>query len=443
MSHTEQRIFVEKIKNNYPVFFSNKKILEIGSLNINGTLRDFFTNCNYLGIDVGDGPGVDVICEGQSYDAPDETYDVVCSAECFEHNPYWLETFKNMIRLCKKNGFVFFTCATDGRPEHGTSRTTPQCSPLTVGNGWEYYRNLNELDFTTEINFDSYFKSYGFEVNTQSHDLYFWGIKSCENNETQYKDPIPVIGTPIVNGVHWLKRLIDSVDYPVKEFFIINNNGRDEITNELNELCSLKHKFIEKIVVSHLPSNLGVSASWNLIIKSYFMSPYWIICNNDVAFTPGMLEKMHRESQNNQYGMIHGKPCDWGGGAYDLFLMKDWVVQKCGLFDENLYPAYAEDVDHWIRIKNEEIEVKFLNIDYPHGDLDYATTGSQTWRIDPSLKEKLDNSRILNETEYLNEKWGDNYNIYTAYKNPFDEEKLKSSFVSYDLNFIRRKYMGF
>lgn len=440
MAHIEQRNFIEKIKNNYPVFFSNKKVLEIGSLNINGTLRDFFVDSDYIGIDVGDGPGVDIVCEGQSYNAPDESYDVVCSAECFEHNPYWLETFKNMIRLCKKNGFVFFTCASDGRPEHGTSRTTPQCSPLTVSNGWDYYRNLNENDFRKEIDFDVYFKSYGFEINHQSHDLYFWGIKSCEEI---YKNPIPVIGVPIVNGFHWIKRLIDSVDYPVKEFFIINNNGRNEINKELDALCNTKHKFIEKIIVSHLPSNLGVSASWNLIIKSYLMCPYWIICNHDVAFTPGLLEKMYLESKNNRYGMIHGKKCDWGGGAYDLFLIKDWVIQTCGLFDENLYPAYAEDVDHYIRIKNESIEIKFLNIDYPHGELDYSRTGSQTWRVDNTLKEKLDNSRILNETEYLNKKWGDNYSIYNTYKNPFNDERFKSSITSYDLDFVRKKYLGF
>lgn len=441
MAHIEQRNFVERIKSNYPVFFTKKKVLEVGSLNINGTLRVFFKDCDYIGIDVGEGPGVDIVCEGQNYDAPDESYDVVCSAECFEHNPYWIETFKNMIRLCKKNGFIFFTCATDGRPEHGTTRTTPLDSPLTLD--WDYYKNLNEIDFRNEIDFDSYFKLYGFEVDNQSHDLYFWGIKSCKNYIKVHEDYIPVIGVPIVNGIHWLKRLIDSVDYPVKEFFIINNNGRGEITEELNALCSKKHKFIEKFVVSHLPSNLGVGGSWNLIIKSYLMSPYWIICNHDIAFVPGLLEKIHQESKNNDYGMIHAKNCDWGGGAYDLFLIKDTVIQTCGLFDENLYPAYAEDVDYFIRVKNESIKIKSLDISYPHGELEYATTGSQTWRVDNSLKEKLDYSRILNETEYLTEKWGNNYNVNNAHKHPFNNENLKTSTTRYDLNFVREKYLGF
>lgn len=439
MAHQQQRIFVEKLKNNYPLFFSNKKVLDIGSLNINGTLRDFFHNCEYTGIDISEGLGVDVVCQGQDYTAPDESYDVVCSAECFEHNPYWIETFKNMVRLCKKNGFIFFTCATDGRPEHGTSRTTPSDCPFTVENGWDYYRNLNEVDFRNEIDFDSYFKSYGFEVDHNSHDLYFWGIKTCEKIENHI-EPIPIIGVPIVNGVHWLRRLINSIDYPVKDLFIINNNGKDEISKEIDFICNTKHKFINRIIVSHLPHNLGVGGSWNLIIKSYLMAPFWLICNHDICFTPGLLKKMYEESKIENYGMIHANSCDWGGGAYDLFLIKDWVVQECGLFDENLYPAYAEDVDYHIRIKNKSIEVKILNIEYLHGEKNYAETGSQTWRTDMSLKSKIDNSRILNETEYLNKKWGDQYYTFNTYKTPFNQE---NSNIEYNLNFNRKKYLGF
>ncbi len=177
MAHWEQRFFVNKLRIIYPWYFKGQRVLEIGSLNVNGTLRDFFEDCEYCGIDVDKGPGVDIVCGGQDYKAPNNSYDVVCSSECFEHNPFWGETFKNMLRLCRGKGFVFFTCATTGRPEHGTSRTTPADSPLTVGIGWEYYRNLTQEDFLKIVNFDDYFINYGFEVNNQSNDLYFWGIK--------------------------------------------------------------------------------------------------------------------------------------------------------------------------------------------------------------------------------------------------------------------------
>lgn len=122
-------------------------MLEIGSLDINGTIRSAFDHCDYTGIDVAAGKGVDVVCEGQSYDAPDGSFDTVISCECLEHNRHWKGTFQNMIRLCKPDGLIVMSCATLGRSEHGTARSDPDASPLTVDKGWNYYRNLTPRDF--------------------------------------------------------------------------------------------------------------------------------------------------------------------------------------------------------------------------------------------------------------------------------------------------------
>lgn len=176
MAHPEQRDFFSKMRSRFPEAFNCSSVLEIGSLNINGTVRDFFKAENYLGVDVAEGAGVDLVIQGQDIDAADDWFDCVVSAECFEHNPYWVETFANMVRM--SNRFVFFTCATEGRAEHGTTRTTPQDSPLTLD--WDYYRNLTEDDFRAHFNFDDLFEDYGFEVNAVSHDLYFYGIKRVQ-----------------------------------------------------------------------------------------------------------------------------------------------------------------------------------------------------------------------------------------------------------------------
>ena len=149
--------------------------MEIGSLNINGTVRIFFDNCYYVGLDVAEGKDVDVICEGQKFDAPTESFDVAISCECFEHNPEWVDTFKNMYRLVRPGGMIIMTCATTGRAEHGTTRTTPQDSPLTIGLGWDYYKNLTEKDFREHFNIESMFRN--FEFLSQNTDLYFYGIK--------------------------------------------------------------------------------------------------------------------------------------------------------------------------------------------------------------------------------------------------------------------------
>lgn len=154
-------------------------MVEIGSLNINGTVRDFFKPTAYLGVDVGPGNGVDLVAEGQNLDFPDNHFDVAISAECFEHNPYWAETFANMHRMAR---VVIFTCASEGRPEHGTHDAHPTSSPLTLE--WDYYRNLTAADFKQTFDLQAMFIEHLFEYNAASQDLYFWGIKhAADTNE--------------------------------------------------------------------------------------------------------------------------------------------------------------------------------------------------------------------------------------------------------------------
>jgi SAM-dependent methyltransferase len=165
VSHKEQTDFVAAVKDKYPEFFAGKRVLEVGSLNINGTVRDFFADCDYVGCDLGEGPGVDIVCAGQDLDFPDNSFDTVCSCECFEHNPAYKETFRNMVRMLKPGGLLFFTCATTGRPEHGTKRTTPGDAPFCG----DYYQNLVASDFDIT--------GLTGEFSTLKTDLRFYGTK--------------------------------------------------------------------------------------------------------------------------------------------------------------------------------------------------------------------------------------------------------------------------
>lgn len=446
MSHIQQKEFVAEVKFKLPEFFNNKKVLEVGSLNINGTVRDMFHNCDYIGIDLDEGADVDVISSGQDYDAPDDFFDVICSLECFEHNPYWYETFLNMMRMCRPGGLVFFTCATEGRLEHGTSRTTPADSPFTVSNGWDYYQNLTEKDFTDKINLEEHFKYYYFSVNNESHDLYFYGILKNEDEIEELK-PIPVLGVPIVNGFKWIQRLISSIDYPVDQLIIFNNNGRGEITKELDDLCKVDYYYIKDIKVCHLPTNLGVAGTWNLIIKSFMNAPYWMITNHDVAFTSGFLKEMVRKVEDPEVGIVFGNKNE----AWDIFLLRDWVVQKVGLFDENLYPAYVEDCDYHIRSRHLNIKTDHIDVLYYHGEDNYEKSGSQTWRVDRSLEGKLHFSRIANEDWYIHYKWGPQWHINgnwdvgvaNPHRYPFNNPHIPLTYTSYNLEFVRRKHLGF
>ena len=170
MSHQAQLDFVAILRGMYPDYFVRKQVLEIGSLNINGSIRQFFEQCAYVGVDLGEGRDVDVVAKGEDLTYDDGSFDVVASCECFEHNPEWVATLNNMIRMSR--GLVFFSCATTGRPEHGTPRTSPQDAPFCG----EYYRNLTEEDVRNAIDL-SVFEDYQFLTNDKAFDLYFWGVK--------------------------------------------------------------------------------------------------------------------------------------------------------------------------------------------------------------------------------------------------------------------------
>lgn len=180
MAHKEQYDFVSSVKEHYPSFFTRTKVLEVGSLNLNGSIRPLFDECNYTGIDLGKGRDVDIVAQGHTFNSPDETYDVCISCECFEHNPAWIETFNNMYRMCKTGGIIIITCATSGRGEHGTPRSSPEDSPITSRQGFTYYKNLKKEDFYNNFDLDNMFKHYYLTTKHTLHfqnDLYFFGIK--------------------------------------------------------------------------------------------------------------------------------------------------------------------------------------------------------------------------------------------------------------------------
>ena len=191
MSHHTQEEFVRKLSVEFPNHFNNVKMLEIGSLNINGSIRQYFnnstydgvdldsgsfSNSTYVGVDLDSGRDVDLICGGHLVDHEDNTYDTSGSCNCFEHNPYWVETFQNMYRMTKSGGLIFITVPTTGHPEHGTTRIKPEDSPPTIGKGWDYYSNLTESDFRNKFDIDNMFQNYKFEDNGLL-DLFFYGFK--------------------------------------------------------------------------------------------------------------------------------------------------------------------------------------------------------------------------------------------------------------------------
>jgi SAM-dependent methyltransferase len=176
MAHPEQHGFFREASHRFSEQFDNAtKILEVGSQNINGTVRDFFPNAaEYLGIDLGQGLCVDWVVPGELIELPDRWADIVISTECFEHCREWHKVFINMIRISKPGGLILVTCAGIGRSTHGTIDSELGSSPFTPS----YYKNLGIDNISSKIATGLYFSRHSFEINSSTKDLYFWGIRS-------------------------------------------------------------------------------------------------------------------------------------------------------------------------------------------------------------------------------------------------------------------------
>jgi len=175
MAHPTQQKYCEDIKVKFPIFFKGIRVLDIGSLDVNGSNRYLFENCDYIGLDVASGKNVDVVCVAHEYNT-DKPFDVVISTNALEHDIYYKFTLKKMVSLLKHGGLLIFSAANSFK-EHGTKRKNPTSSNTSLmSEKWSnYYKNLNPKDIVDVLDLNEIFSSYKLEVIAK--DLTFWGIK--------------------------------------------------------------------------------------------------------------------------------------------------------------------------------------------------------------------------------------------------------------------------
>ena len=91
-------------------------ILEIGSLDVNGSLKDFRpSGSNWVGVDIENGSGVDLVIEDpHSLPFPARTFDLVLATSVFEHDPMFWLTFIEMVRVTKEGGYIYICAPSNG-----------------------------------------------------------------------------------------------------------------------------------------------------------------------------------------------------------------------------------------------------------------------------------------------------------------------------------------
>ena len=200
---------------------------------------------------------------------------------------------------------------------------------------------------------------------------------------------IPILAIPVLNRYDLLDSNLETIDYPIKEILIINN-GKEKYESNRKDL---------NIRVLNLPSNLGMSGSWNLTIKLYPHEPYWIFSSADTHWIPGALEKLNIASGKDKLIMTTE--------GWSCFSIGEDMIRNVGLFDEYFYPIYFEDNDYYERVMRSNMKDGYQNekieVNVPHG-------ASQTINSDEKLKTRNHETFVINEA-YFQQKKDEDFKI--------------------------------
>lgn len=179
--HPEARAFLDYCRNHFGAWYHGKRVLDVGSGDINGNNREYFRECEYTGCDVSPGPNVSVVSPCHLLPHSPSSFGVVISSECFEHDMHYAKSLAKIVDLLEPGGLFVFTCASTGRAEHGTRRAGCDDSlttKLTDDPEWcDYYLNLTADHVRRAIPVSRTFGYHRFYYNSASRDLYFVGIK--------------------------------------------------------------------------------------------------------------------------------------------------------------------------------------------------------------------------------------------------------------------------
>ena len=91
-------------------------IVDIGSQNVNGSLRDLCpAGAKYFGVDFVTGDGIDVVLE-DPYQLPfdDQSVDVIVCSSVFEHSQFFWLLFLEVMRVLKPEGIFYLNAPSNG-----------------------------------------------------------------------------------------------------------------------------------------------------------------------------------------------------------------------------------------------------------------------------------------------------------------------------------------
>ena len=94
-------------------------VLDLGGRDVNGNPRHLFPNAtDYTVVDILPGDGVDIVADAATLQTDGRQWDIVLSAETFEHTASWPAICRTAFKALSPGGTFIVTTAGPGRPPH-------------------------------------------------------------------------------------------------------------------------------------------------------------------------------------------------------------------------------------------------------------------------------------------------------------------------------------
>jgi len=116
--HEGNRMFWARAAQKYQRYFVGSEVIECGSREHNGSIRDYFrASKKYIGVDWKPGGNVDRVSLIHDLTGTDQ-YDLVASASMLEHDPYWEKSLTRMAEMVKPDGALMVSWGAARNPQH-------------------------------------------------------------------------------------------------------------------------------------------------------------------------------------------------------------------------------------------------------------------------------------------------------------------------------------
>jgi len=113
---------IQFLKDSFKFWPASPQVLEVGALDVNGSIRPVCEphSRSYIGVDIEEGSGVDAVVDANKLVEHFglESFDVVISTEMVEHVYDWPNVFYQMMAVLKKDGLLILTTRSVGFEVH-------------------------------------------------------------------------------------------------------------------------------------------------------------------------------------------------------------------------------------------------------------------------------------------------------------------------------------